>query len=308
MERLASQNLLSNLQRNLSLWREVQVVRDTLSKASVAAILRWKERKSDTLQLLFIRRADNEGDAWSGQIAFPGGRRQIKRSAEALKTNHSEDWETSRETATRETFEEVGLKLDEPNVHWIGQFQPIRTHLRSLYVTTEVFFVDEPAEDRNTVFTVQPKEVADVFWVEVKELYNSDRYHHLIWPMKTYFEKSVGFPFLGRLLHRIIGDMIVPCIYLPRPCSKVQSKDDCSITRHQSDYVLWGLTLTAVLKIFEAADSPLSFPASPFQFTSRCGASLLSLHRLCRRPSVFLAIAVSAGFFGVQAFLSRVFF
>src|SRR5436190_24050571 len=47
-------------------------------------------------ELLFIKRAERAGDPWSGQIAFPGGRRQASDAALV-------------DTARRESKEEVGL-------------------------------------------------------------------------------------------------------------------------------------------------------------------------------------------------------
>jgi 8-oxo-dGTP pyrophosphatase MutT (NUDIX family) len=49
-------------------------------------------------EVLFIRRADRDGDPWSGNMAFPGGR--------AADTDAS-----IRATAERETLEEIGLDL-----------------------------------------------------------------------------------------------------------------------------------------------------------------------------------------------------
>ena len=54
---------------------------------------------ADDLSLCFILRAEREGDRWSGQMAFPGGR------AAAADP-------TLRDTAAREAREEVGLRLD----------------------------------------------------------------------------------------------------------------------------------------------------------------------------------------------------
>ena len=62
------------------------------SHAAVALIVGPKD------ELLFIRRAVREGDPWSGDMAFPGGR--------AERTDRSD-----RETAERETWEEIGLDL-----------------------------------------------------------------------------------------------------------------------------------------------------------------------------------------------------
>jgi 8-oxo-dGTP pyrophosphatase MutT (NUDIX family) len=65
-------------------------------EAAVALILR--ETASDDLELLFIKRAARDDDPWSGQIAFPGGRRDPEDSS-------------LEDTVVRETFEEVGLDL-----------------------------------------------------------------------------------------------------------------------------------------------------------------------------------------------------
>ena len=63
--------------------------------ASVAMILTGA--RSDP-EVLFIERARREGDRWSGQMAFPGGR--VEESDRDL-----------RDTAERETSEEVGIDL-----------------------------------------------------------------------------------------------------------------------------------------------------------------------------------------------------
>jgi 8-oxo-dGTP pyrophosphatase MutT (NUDIX family) len=52
-------------------------------------------------ELLFIERARKEGDPWSGQMAFPGGR-------------HDPGDSDISATASREAFEEVGVELDRP--------------------------------------------------------------------------------------------------------------------------------------------------------------------------------------------------
>lgn len=52
-------------------------------------------------ELLFIERARKEGDPWSGQMAFPGGR------LDPVDSDISA-------TASREAFEEVGVQLDRP--------------------------------------------------------------------------------------------------------------------------------------------------------------------------------------------------
>lgn len=86
----------------------------------MAAVFRWREREQRTLELLFVRRSINERDTWSGQVAFPGGKRQKTvlaggdASPSAIKSSESDEsipWESPRETAQRETMEEIGLDL-----------------------------------------------------------------------------------------------------------------------------------------------------------------------------------------------------
>ena len=65
--------------------------------AAVAAVLR--RGRLDT-ELLLIRRAERDGDPWSGHMALPGGHR------------HADDKDLLA-TAIRETREEVGIDLGE---------------------------------------------------------------------------------------------------------------------------------------------------------------------------------------------------
>ncbi|HXB54963.1 MAG TPA: CoA pyrophosphatase, partial [Vicinamibacteria bacterium] len=60
-----------DVRRALALRPPTQVAEPAASRAAVALILREAARG---LELLFIRRAEHDGDPWSGQVGFPGGR------------------------------------------------------------------------------------------------------------------------------------------------------------------------------------------------------------------------------------------
>ncbi len=105
------------------------------------------------LDILFIRRAEYPGDPWSGQIAFPGGRRE------------PED-DTLRETAIRETQEEVGLDLLGGGLvlGTLDELHPISPALPPIVVRPYVFATDATAE-------LHPSdEVAAAFWAPLDAL------------------------------------------------------------------------------------------------------------------------------------------
>ena len=81
---------IEKLSRNL---RPVADEQD--ANAAVALVLK---RKKWDLNVLLVKRVENLADPWSGQMAFPGGKRDIK-DANIV------------ETVVRETLEETGINL-----------------------------------------------------------------------------------------------------------------------------------------------------------------------------------------------------
>src|SRR4029453_10376188 len=67
------------------------------TRAAVAVVVR---ESLSGFEVLFIRRAEVDGDPWSGQMGFPGGR--------------AEPGEDLPTTAIRETAEETGIDLPAP--------------------------------------------------------------------------------------------------------------------------------------------------------------------------------------------------
>jgi 8-oxo-dGTP pyrophosphatase MutT (NUDIX family) len=94
--------------------------------AAVAAVLR---EGADGSELLFIKRAEREGDPWSGHLAFPGGKREHTDASLA-------------ETAIRETEEEVGLRLAPASC--LARLANVVAHSNGYRVAQFVFALDEP--------------------------------------------------------------------------------------------------------------------------------------------------------------------
>lgn len=144
--------------------------------AAVSMIVRDRQNPS----VLLIKRAERPGDPWSGQIAFPGGKMQ------------SGD-KTARDTAVRETMEEVGIDLD-VKAEFLGYGGVTTTHTGTMDVVPSVFMLKEGVE-------VSPNdEVASYRWVDLEDLLE-------LRARSTYeleFEgKSVGMPAF------VVGDYVV---------------------------------------------------------------------------------------------------
>ncbi len=104
-------------------------------------------------EFCFIRRAEREGDPWSGHVSFPGGR------ASAADV-------TAQDVAERETLEEIGLQLTAD--HRVGAFPALPRIRRGITLFPFVYYVDKITQQQATAR--QPEEVASVFWVPFQHL------------------------------------------------------------------------------------------------------------------------------------------
>ncbi|HYC27004.1 MAG TPA: CoA pyrophosphatase [Nitrososphaerales archaeon] len=106
--------------------------------------------EDDKPSTLLIMRAQREGDPWSGQIAFPGGKSQPGDGSAA-------------KTAARETREEVGIDLEREG-RFLGYADAATTHTGTMRVIPCVFALPARLE-------VSPNaEVASHRWVELEGL------------------------------------------------------------------------------------------------------------------------------------------
>ncbi|MCE2803272.1 MAG: CoA pyrophosphatase [Gemmatimonadota bacterium] len=120
-------------------------------EAAVAVILR--PSLASGAELLLIRRADREGDPWSGQIGLPGGR--VDPTDPSLEA-----------TAIRETHEEVGIDLARSGeiLGVLDELRPRTPHLPPIIVRPFVAVVHEAVELRPN------REVAEARWVSLDAL------------------------------------------------------------------------------------------------------------------------------------------
>jgi len=153
-------DIRTNLQRHP---HKPAVFEPTAAQASVAMILADGD---NDLDVCFIRRAERDGDPWSGQVAFPGGRAG---PADV----------TASGVAERETLEEIGLPLAASDLIGPLPVRPIQRQKLKV-MSPFVYYVGAGAQ---TVATVREHlEVANVFWVPLHHLFDQRAATELEYP------------------------------------------------------------------------------------------------------------------------------
>ena len=141
-------------------WRHV------VKRSAVAIILR---QAGDGLQALMIKRAEFEGDPWSGHMAFPGGRKE---------------WQdrNSLATARRETWEEVGFNTHD-HCDYLGRLSDVtartRRGPRPMIVTPYLFMANSVPE-----LVLDEEEVADVLWVPLQHFADQKNRQSMQWEVR----------------------------------------------------------------------------------------------------------------------------
>lgn len=118
-----------------------------------AILLALRARSDGEPELLMIKRAEAEGDPWSGHVACPGGRMEPDDRDLAV-------------TAVRETFEETGVDVarDGRLLGHLDDISPRTPALPPIVIRPYVALV------RAGVEIVPSREVAAAFWVPVSAL------------------------------------------------------------------------------------------------------------------------------------------
>lgn len=118
-----------------------------------AILLALRARADGEPELLMIKRAEAEGDPWSGHVACPGGRMEPGDHDLAV-------------TAVRETLEETGVDIarDGRLLGHLDDLSPRTPSLPPIVIRPYVALV------RAEVEIVPSREVAAVFWVPVSAL------------------------------------------------------------------------------------------------------------------------------------------
>ncbi|MDV3293024.1 MAG: CoA pyrophosphatase [Nitrososphaerales archaeon] len=137
-----SLGILPELKRKLE-FRQPAVEQTKLAGVSVIIDKRPEPR------MFLIKRAERQGDPWSGQVAFPGGKMK-------------EGDRTARQTAVRETIEEAGVDLAR-HADFLGYFGSFRTHTGNMEVIPSVFHL------KGEVKVMPNEEVSSYRWVGLDE-------------------------------------------------------------------------------------------------------------------------------------------
>jgi 8-oxo-dGTP pyrophosphatase MutT (NUDIX family) len=151
LDALRREPRVAKLLRELDAHAAIEVDDPNARRAAVAILIRLGA--SGEPEIFFIQRAVYEGDPWSGQIAFPGGREEQSDPSLA-------------DTAIRETFEETAIDLREcaELVGVLDDLHPMTVRLPAVVVRPFVFLVAECPE------IILSSEVADCFWVPLSSL------------------------------------------------------------------------------------------------------------------------------------------
>lgn len=117
-----------------------------------AAVVMLLRVQNDELDMLLVKRVQNPADPWSGQVAFPGGKREPKDS-------------NLKQTAIRETLEETNINLLD-SCQFLGVLKAIRSRPRpDLKILPFVVLIE-----REQPIRLSEKELAGSLWIPIRDI------------------------------------------------------------------------------------------------------------------------------------------
>jgi 8-oxo-dGTP pyrophosphatase MutT (NUDIX family) len=165
-----------------------------LVRAAVMVILK---DGGPVCSVLFIKRTQNEGDVFSGHMAFPGGKMRIADKS-------------TLDTAIRETVEETGIDINKSGtvIGELDDFHPNNPKANHYVVTPYLSLLEEEVE-----LTLDAAEVADAVWIPIQHLNDSRNQEVRILERKDrasedfvfYYRDYVIWGMTGRILHQFLS-------------------------------------------------------------------------------------------------------
>jgi len=243
------------------------------------------------VELLYILRTAREGDRWSGQVAFPGGKQE---------PSDRDD----RATSARETLEEVGLDLETPCFRFLGCLsdRPVTGGGRKIpnFFLAPLLWLQVEAETPG--LRLQASEVAAWRWVPLRALRPERVTFGLI--VQDFRQPQQWAPWLPQTVLSAFEAASFPAIPLDA-CATSGAADATSDAG--AAFNLWGLTLMATSDALvlgggtarELAWPPIQFRSTwaNFAVAALCGAAALRrphAHRP-RLRHIFALAALAAG-------------
>jgi 8-oxo-dGTP pyrophosphatase MutT (NUDIX family) len=169
---------------------------DVERRAAVAAVIRpAAQDRPGEAEVLLMRRAERDGDPWSGHMSFPGG--------------HLEPGETFEEAARRETEEEVGLDL-RAHGRVLGALDHTHAYARgrhiNMVIAPIVYELVRPPPPLRT-----NHEVAEVLWAPLAPMLRGDAHTIVEYELDGERRRFPGYDVDGRvvwgLTYRMLGTL-----------------------------------------------------------------------------------------------------
>uniref|UniRef100_A0A7S0ZCB3 Nudix hydrolase domain-containing protein n=1 Tax=Timspurckia oligopyrenoides TaxID=708627 RepID=A0A7S0ZCB3_9RHOD len=215
------------------------------------------------IHLLFIKRCARTGDPWSGHLGLPGGK--------------NEDLESDLDAAIRETYEEVGIDLNQSDGYaCIGRLNDrrVRLHSKTLNMSYSAFVFWQQLE-KSPEMKLSPGEVDAAFWVPLDLLTDNAAQ---FWNVRGVTKRQILFPQIQACIPRWLQtycemDLIsFPAVDIAPYAKEVHFLND-EVRREyplQKFPPLWGLTLSAtsdlvsIEALYPRLDQPMIVPHSAF--------------------------------------------